>query len=111
MEPTLEQVFGAGTTQDATSITILKSNLPGLTASANNSAESLLTGILKRGSVNLTDTNRDSNIDQSVVIDLSATPSFTTRTSGNTTNTYIRNTITVELDKLYGTTEIDPDDY
>ncbi|MEJ1932389.1 hypothetical protein WDZ92_19305 [Nostoc sp. NIES-2111] len=111
MEPTLEQVFGAGTTQDATSITIPKSNLPGLTASSSNSAESLLTGILKRTSVNLTETNRDSNINQSVIVDLSATPSFTTRTNGNTTETYIRNTISVELDKAYGTVEIDPDDY
>jgi hypothetical protein len=111
MEPTLEQVFGAGTTQDATSITILKANLPGLTAAANNTAEALLTGILKRAAVNLTDTNRDSNINQSVVVDLSATPLFATRTNGNTTETYIRNTISVELDKAYGTVEIDPDDY
>ncbi len=111
MEPTLEQVFGVGTTQDATSITILKSNLPGLTASTSNSAESLLTGILKRASVNLTGTNRDSNINQSVVVDMSNTPSFTTRTNNNTTETYIRNTISVELDKAYGTVEIDPDDY
>ncbi|BAT53774.1 hypothetical protein NOS3756_27370 [Nostoc sp. NIES-3756] len=111
MELTLEQVFGAGTTQDATSITILKANLPGLTAAANNTAESILTGILKRGAVNLTETNRESNINQSVVVDMSATPSFTTRTNGNTTETYIRNTISVELDKAYGTVEIDPDDY
>jgi hypothetical protein len=110
-EPTLEEVFGTGTTQDATSITILKANLPGLTAIANNTGESLFTGILKRGAVNLTDTNRETNIDQSVFVDLSLTPSFTTRTNGNTTETYIRNTISVELDKAYGTVEIDPDDY
>lgn len=111
MEPTLTQVFGAGATQDATTITITKANLVGLTASANNTAEALLTGILKTAAVNLTDANRDLNIDQSVVIDLSQTPSFTTRINGNTTETYIRNTISVELDKAYGTVEIDPDDY
>ncbi|MBD2344174.1 hypothetical protein [Anabaena subtropica] len=110
-EPTLEQVFGAGTTQDATTITILKSNLPGLTVSASNTAEALLTGILKRAAVNLTDANRETNLDQSVFVDLSLTPSFTTRINGANTETFIRNTISVELDKAYGTVEIDPDDY
>lgn len=110
-EPTLTDVFGAGATQDATTITIVKADLPGLTASSSNTAEALLTGILKRAAVNLTDTNRDANIDQSVFVDLTQTPSFTTRINGNTTETYIRNTISVELDKAYGTVEIDPDDY
>lgn len=43
-EPTLTQVFGSGATQDATTITISKSDLTeiGLTPDANNSAESLL---------------------------------------------------------------------
>jgi hypothetical protein len=110
-EPTLIQVFGANATQTATTITITKADLVGLTASANNTAEALLTGILKTAAVNLTETNRDSNIDQSVIVDLSQTPSFTTRINGSTTETYIRNTISVELDKAYGTVEIDPDDY
>lgn len=110
-EPSLTDVFGTGATQDATTLTILKASLPGLTASANNTGEALLTGILKRAAANLSETNRDTNIDQSVAVDLSQTPSFTTRTDGTTTNVYIRNTITVELDKVYGTVEIDPDDY
>lgn len=110
-EPTLTDIFGAGATQDATTLTIVKANLPGLTASANNTGEALLTGILKCAAVNANETNRDSNIDQSVVIDLTQTPSFVTRTNGSTTNTYIRNTITVELDKSYGNVDIDPDDY
>lgn len=112
-EITLTQVFGAGAIQDATTLTILKSDLVavGLTASANNNGESLLTAILKLASTNLTTENRDNNIDQSIVVDTDNTPVFTTRTSGTTTNTYIRDTITVELDKLYGSTGIDPDDY
>jgi hypothetical protein len=110
-EPTLIQVFGANAVQDATTITITKADLVGLTPSANNTAEALLTGILKTAAVNLTDANREANIDQSVFVDLSQTPSFTTRVNGNTTETYIRNTISVELDKAYGVNEIDPDDY
>lgn len=110
-EPTLQQVFGANALQDATTLTITKADLVGLTADANNTAEALLTGILKTAAVNLTDTNRDSNIDQSVVVDLSQIPTFTTRINGNSTDTYIRNTISVELDKAYGTVDIDPDDY
>lgn len=110
-EPTLTSVFGAGATQDETTLTILKADLPGLTASASNPAEALLTGILKRAAVALTDANRETNIDQSVFVDLTQTPSFTTRINGSTTETYIRNTISVELDKAYGILEINPDDY
>lgn len=112
-EPTLVQVFGAGATQDATTLVIAKADLVsvGLTSGSSISAEKLLTAILKLAAVNLTSTNRDNNIDQSVVVDLQNVPTFTTRTSGTTTNTYIRDTITVELDKSYASTEIDPDDY
>lgn len=112
-EPSLTDIFGNGATQDATTFTILKGDLVavGLTVSANNKGESILAAILKKASQTLTSDNRDVNIDQSVLVYLSNTPSFTTRTSGNTTATYIRDTITIELDKLYSSTEIDPDDY
>ncbi|MEH2243387.1 hypothetical protein [Nostoc sp.] len=45
-EPTLQEVFGADAVQTATTITITKANLPRLTPGANNTAESLLTGII-----------------------------------------------------------------
>jgi hypothetical protein len=112
-EPTLTDIFGTGALQDATTLTIQKSALQavGLTVSANNKAEALLSAILKLAAVTLTSDSRDNNIDQSILVDTGNTPSFTTRTSGTTTNTYIRDTITVELDKLYSSTGIDPDDY
>lgn len=112
-EPTLQDVFGAGATQDATTLTIAKADLVavGLTSGSSISSEKLLAAILKLAAVNLTSTNRDNNIDQSVVVDTDNTPTFTTRTSGTTTSVYIRDTITVELDKLYSSTGIDPDDY
>ncbi|QLE55660.1 hypothetical protein [Nostoc sp. TCL26-01] len=112
-EPTLIEVFGTGATQDATTLTIQKSALAtvGLTVAATNKPEALLTAIVKLGAVSLTSTNRDSNIDQSITIDADNTPSFTTRINGTTTATYIRDTISIELDKPYSSTGIDPDDY
>lgn len=43
---TLQQLFGANVTQNEQSIIIRKSDLPKLTPSANNTAESLLAAIL-----------------------------------------------------------------
>lgn len=110
-EPTLQSVFGSGATQNSTTLTILKADLSGLTASSNNTAESLLAGILRKASGDLNDVNRDANIDQSVSIDLTQAPNFATRTYNGVSGVYVRNTITVELDKSYPSTEIDPDDY
>lgn len=43
---TLEQAFGKGATQDVNFLTIPKTSLPRLTPTANNTAESLLVGII-----------------------------------------------------------------
>ena len=72
-EPTLTQVFGTNAAQTATTLTITKADLTGLTASANNSAESLFVAILLKAKSYLTTTNYEANIDQSVVIE---TPGF-----------------------------------
>ncbi|QLE59269.1 hypothetical protein [Nostoc sp. TCL26-01] len=112
-QPTLTDIFGQGATQNGTTLTILKSDLvdAGLTVNSSNSAESLLVAILKKASASLTSENRDSSIDQSVYVDVENQPSFATRINGNTTARYIRDTITIELDKAYNDTGIDPDDY
>ena len=68
-EPTFESVFGASAVQDLSSITIAKSDLPGLTASASNTAESLLVGILLKVQTALSQTNFDLNLDQSIYVD------------------------------------------
>jgi hypothetical protein len=47
---TLSDFFGEGATQDASTLTILKSDLYGLTPTSYNSAESLLAAILLRAS-------------------------------------------------------------
>ncbi|BAZ02252.1 hypothetical protein NIES37_62640 [Tolypothrix tenuis PCC 7101] len=46
MQVTLQQLFGDGATQNIDTITIKKSDLPGLLAASNNTAESLLVAIL-----------------------------------------------------------------
>lgn len=110
MEPTLIQVFGTNAIQDATTLTISKADLTsvGLTPSANNTAESLLLAIMLKFKSVLTDTARDTNVDQSVAVVEGFSPSITTRNN----TTYLRNTISVEVDKvLTGADVIDPDDY
>ncbi|MEH2309336.1 hypothetical protein [Nostoc sp.] len=109
-EPTLVEVFGANATQTSTDLVIKKSDLVsvGLTPSASNTAESLLLAIILKFKVTLTDTTRDTNIDQSVAVTDGFSPSVTTRNNA----IYLRNTISVEVDKLLaGADVIDPDDY
>jgi hypothetical protein len=109
-EPTLTAVFGTNATQDATTLTISKTDLVsvGLTASANNTAESLLIAIILKFKSVLTDTARDANINQSVAVVDGYSPAITTRNS----TIYLRNTISVEVDKLLsGADVIDPDDF
>lgn len=109
-EPSLTAVFGANATQTSTDLVIKKSDLSsaGLTASANNTAESLLLAIILKFKEVLTDTARDTNIDQSVAVVDGYSPSITTRNN----TIYLRNTISVEVDKLLaGADVIDPDDY
>ncbi|WP_373525087.1 hypothetical protein [Nostoc sp.] len=109
-EPTLIEVFGANATQTADTLTISKIDLTstGLTASATNTAESLLIAIMLKFKTTLTDEARDLNIDQSVAVVDGFSPSITTRND----LIYLRNTISVEIDRLLaGANTIDPDLY
>ncbi|MDZ8085613.1 MAG: hypothetical protein RMY16_08455 [Nostoc sp. DedQUE12b] len=109
-ERTLTEVFGANASQTATDLVIKKSDLAsaGLTASGTNTAESLLLAIALTAQATLTDAARDTNIDQSVAITDGFSPSITTRNNA----IYLRNTISIEVDKLLtGADVIDPDDY
>ncbi|MCC5606647.1 hypothetical protein LC612_07565 [Nostoc sp. CHAB 5834] len=108
VELSLTDIFGAGATQDASTITIQKSSLPRLTPSANNTAESLFTGIVLKGQTNLTQTNFDTNIDQSIYIG-NGFPSFTNRGVNN--EQYRIDQLTINLAKLDTGSVIDPDDY
>lgn len=105
-EPTLTQVFGSGATQDATTLTILKSDLTGLTASGSNTAESLLAAINLKAQSYLSQTNFDGNTDQSIYIS-NGFSSFTTR--GN--DAYRVDQLTINLAKPDTGATLDPDSY
>jgi len=107
-EPTLTTVFGAGASQTSTTITITKADLPGLTAAANNTPESLLTAILLKAQTSLSKDNFDSNTDQSIYID-TGYPTFTFRGTAN--DSYRVDQLTVNLARLDAASTIDPDNY
>ncbi|MEH1849283.1 MAG: hypothetical protein V7L25_31015 [Nostoc sp.] len=108
-EPTLVQIFGIGTTQDATTLTIPKSALSStnLTASANNTAESLLTAIVMKAKEYLTPDNHDANLDQSLIITDGYLPTIVLRGTAK----YSQDTFTIALEKPLGNTAINPNDY
>jgi hypothetical protein len=105
-EPSLIEVFGAGATQSATTITILKSDLPGLTASPTNTAESLLAGIILKAATALTTTARDANPDQSIAIEQGFD-----QVAYRGTTAYYQSARTITLQKVNTSATIDPDDY
>ncbi|MBE9191443.1 hypothetical protein IQ230_14015 [Gloeocapsopsis crepidinum LEGE 06123] len=107
-EPTLQQVFGAGATQTATTLTIEKADLTavGLTASATNTAESLFVGLLLLAKAVLTAAGLESNPDQSISIE----DSFDSLVTRNN-QTFRQKTYSINLQKLDTGATIDPDDY
>lgn len=103
-EPTLTQVFGAGATQDATTVTFLKSDI-GVTASSAT-AEAILAGINVKASGFLTETNFGTNIDQSIYV----APGFSSFTTRND-DPYRLDQLTINLAKLDDGATLDPNDY
>jgi hypothetical protein len=109
-EPTLIEVFGAGATQTATTITILKSDLTGLTASANNTAEGIFSAIVKKASNNLTSTNYGTNSDQSIAI-AAGYDAISYRTINNIQTAYLQNQVNINFSKVQSSPGITPDSY
>lgn len=107
-EPTLQEVFGAGATQDATTITLVKANFATLTPAAINRAESLLAALLIKALAGLAQSTFDTNLDQSIYLALGF-PGFAFRGTNN--DSYRVDQITVNLAKLDTSSLIDPDDY
>ena len=110
-EPTLQQLFGANAAQTATTLTISKADLSsvGLTASANNTAESLFVALLLMAKNQLTIANQDLNPEQSVTVTEQDFDFQTLVTRNN--QTYRQITYTARLQKLDTGAVIDPDDY
>ncbi|ARV63368.1 hypothetical protein BZZ01_32740 (plasmid) [Nostocales cyanobacterium HT-58-2] len=107
-EPTLQQIFGEHATQTATTLTIAKSDLAitGLTASATNTAESLMSAIILLASKYLNEENQQTNAD----IQITIAPGFDTLVNRNN-QTYRQRSYTVEFQKVDTTSTIDPNDY
>lgn len=109
-KPSLAEVFGAGASQSAATITIAKADLMsiGLTASETNSAEALLAAILLKAKSYLTEAAFEANIDQSLYI----STGFKSTTVRGTNNTqYVTDQLSVTLAKIDPQTPLDPDDY
>jgi hypothetical protein len=108
-EPTLEEIFGAGATQTATTITILKADLP-MTAAALNRGEQVLAAIVKKASVNLTAANFATNAEQSIEV-APGYDSLVYRTIGNVSETRFQTQLTVNFTKPQVSSGVTPDDY
>jgi len=109
-EPTITDVFGPGATQTATTLTILKSDLPTLTPVAANRGEQMFMGIVLRAQGNLTPAARNLDLDRSIAIE----PAFdqvTTRTVGGTTNNYYQSGLTITAQKVNTNSAIVANDY
>lgn len=109
-EPTIQDVFGAGATQTATTITMLKADLPTLAANATNRGEQMFMAIVLKAEQNLTTIARDADLDRSVAIERSF-DQVTSRTVGAVTNNYYQSGLTITAQKINTNSAIDADDY
>jgi hypothetical protein len=107
-EPTLADVFGANSSQTATTLTIDKGDLSaaGLTASATNTAESILAAMIKRLLSNLTVEYQLLNPDQSVSLQI-ANPTIYQSPHGDR----YRQTVMISFDSPHTDPGLVPDDY
>lgn len=106
-EISLQDLFGSGAEQDATTVTILKSDLAsvGLTASSTNKAEALFNAILRKSAGTLTPANLDLNPDQSIVVNAP-----TISTDERLGNTYLVQNFQIGFQRLISDGNIAPGD-
>jgi hypothetical protein len=108
-EPTIQDIFGAGATQTATTITILKADLP-FTALATNNGEQVMAAIVKKAGTVLTQTAFDADPDRSIVA-ASGTPQLLYRTVNNALTTLLGVNLTFTFAQPLNTPAIAPDSY
>jgi hypothetical protein len=108
-EPLLTDVFGAGATQDATHVHILKADLA-ITASATNRAEQLFAGVVKKAASALTSTTFGTNIDQSVSIAAGFDQLVYRQVAGANTP-FLQSQLAVNFAKPQVSAGVTPDDY
>ncbi len=109
-EPTLQEIFGAGATQTATTLTILKADLPGLTASATNGGEQLVAGLVSKLQATLTPTNQAASPEQNITV-VAGFDSITYRTIAGISKQFYQRVYNVSLQSLNNPTPIDPNAY
>ena len=109
-EPTLQMIFGTGTTQTATTLTIPKAALEevGLTAEENNRPEQLLAAILLKLKASLTEKNQETNPEQNITV---VEDSFYEQLVDRNDKKYRQKTLTIHLQREEPLAPIDPDDY
>jgi hypothetical protein len=108
-EPLLISIFGENATQNATSITIQKSDLQ-MTAAADNRGEQILAAIIQKAAGRLTPAAFEVNTDQSITI----SPGFSSliyRTNGTVQETLLQTQLTINFAKVQPTSGVTPDDY
>ncbi|MGD1909561.1 MAG: hypothetical protein ACFB2X_01440 [Rivularia sp. (in: cyanobacteria)] len=107
-EPTLQQVFGSNASQTEFELVIKKSDLAaiGLSALVENTAEALFAAIIAHAQQTLSETSKESNPDQSVIIE-DGLPSLTTRED----TTYRQQLKSITFEKPDTQSNFDPDDY
>ncbi|MFP5270325.1 hypothetical protein [Coleofasciculus sp.] len=107
-EPTIEQVFGANSTQNLDDWVISKSDLQsvGLTPSATNTAESLFVALFLMAKIYLNQINQQTNPDIQVTIE-DGFPSLVERNG----ITYRQRSFNVYLETPDSGSEIDPDNF
>jgi hypothetical protein len=107
-EPTLAAVFGAGASQDGSTLTISKADLiaVGLTPSASNTAESLLAAIAKLAANSLTAPNLQANPDQNISIQVANTSVYE-----SPFGTKMRHNMLISFDSDFANAGIIPDNY
>lgn len=108
-EPTLQEVFGVGATQTATTVTILKADLD-MTAAASNRGEQIFAAIVKKASTTLTEANFALNPDQSINIAVGF-ESLVYRTINTVTSTLLQAQLSINFHKPQASSGITPNDY
>lgn len=107
-EPTLEQVFGVGSSQDDHTLTISKDALAtvGLTPQAVNTGESLFAAILKLAANSLTASNQTLNPDQHCSIQAASSAVWQ-----SPYGTRLRQNLLVSFDDPFVDPGVTPDNY
>ncbi|MDJ0795804.1 MAG: hypothetical protein QNJ51_03030 [Calothrix sp. MO_167.B12] len=107
-EPTLVEVFGANAVQDVNTLTISKTDLAttGLTASVDNTAESLFVAMFKLARTKLNTTNQSADPDIQVTI---GNPQSFTNVRNGVTYNQINQSVSLEVESQG--VIINPDSY